>query len=86
MTISELIEVLQEQQEHLGPDVEVRIMEQPAWPFEYEVEGVVSRSEIRERRDPADDELDDEPEDKEPETVFILEGRQLCYGNKDAWE
>ena len=43
MTISELIEVLQEQQEHLGPDVEVRIMEQPNWPFEYEVDGVISQ-------------------------------------------
>lgn len=82
MTISELIELLQEQQRHVGEDVEVRIMEQPNWPFEHDVEGVISRSEINQRKDPADD----DPEDNEPETVFITEGRQLCYGNKDAWE
>lgn len=82
MTISEMIAQLEEQLENEG-DIEVRIMSQPNWPFEYEIEGLISRKEIAERNyDPADD----EPEDKEPSCVFVLEGRQVCYGNKDAWE
>lgn len=82
MKVSEMIAQLEEQLENEG-DIEVRIMSQPNWPFEYEIEGLVSSKEIAERtNDPADD----EPEDREPPRVFVLEGRQVCYGNKDAWE
>ena len=37
MTAAELIELL----EGVDPDTEVRLAEQPSWPFEYSVSGVV---------------------------------------------
>ena len=77
MQLSELIEDLQNRMEYLG-DVEVRIMSQENWPFENEVRGTVAQSDM------IDLDEDEETEPKE-EMVFIVEGRQICYGNKDAW-
>ena len=77
MQLSELIEDLQNRMEYLG-DVEVRIMSQENWPFENEVRGIVLQTEMQ------DLDEDEETEPKE-EMVFIVEGRQICYGNKDAW-
>ncbi|NLT34283.1 MAG: hypothetical protein GXX83_00050 [Gaiellales bacterium] len=37
MTAADLIELL----EGVDPDTEVRIAEQPSWPFEYDISGVV---------------------------------------------
>lgn len=71
MKVIDLIEMLQDYDE----DAEVFIMEQPNWPFEYSVIGVISRSEFEK----------DEEDDKDSNDVFILEGRQLRYGNKNAW-
>jgi hypothetical protein len=71
MNVRDLIEMLQDYDE----DAEVFIMEQPNWPFEYSVIGVISRSEFEK----------DEEDDKDSNDVFILEGRQLRYGNKNAW-
>ena len=41
MTASELIELL----EDLDPDTEVRIAQQPSWPFEYTIDALVGASE-----------------------------------------
>jgi hypothetical protein len=71
MNVRDLIEMLQDYDE----DAEVFIMEQPNWPFEYSVIGVISRSEFEK----------DEDNDKDSNDVFLLEGRQLRYGNKNAW-
>jgi len=70
MTVQELIYELQQ----FDQDAEVRLAEQPSWPFEYSINGIVSRTEA---------------EDGEPypnEIVFILEGEQLKYADKDLWE
>lgn len=42
MTVGSLIEELQQYDE----DMPVLLMQQPSWPFEYSLDGVVSRSEI----------------------------------------
>ncbi len=87
MMIHELIERLEKLREVHGPDCEVRLMTQPTWPFETAIGGIVSSEEIHradaERCRPfyAIDDDDDAP----PEVVFILEGTQLGYGSKSAW-
>lgn len=83
MTISELIERLEEYRDELG-DVEVRLMTQSNWPFENGIVGLASGAEINaaaEEEDPEDDgDVDDD------DVVYIVEGQQLCYGTKRAWE
>lgn len=78
MTVGELIGIL----ERYDEDLDVLIVSQPSWPFEYSIDGIVARSEIFEERD----EYDEEEEDKEDDCVFICEGNQLRYGRKAAWD
>jgi len=83
MKVKELIDILEEQ----DPDAEVLIMSQQNWPFENGVYGVTVRSEM---------DGDDEDEDGADTTaardgratndVFIVEGSQLRYGSKTAWD
>ena len=80
MTINRLIELLEEARE-LSPEggsTKVRFMSQPEWPFEYSIRGVALKSECQE-------ESDSVPEDEE-EIVYLVEGQQLGYGNKAAWD
>lgn len=79
MKVHELIALL----EQYEPDADVLIMSQPSWPFEYDIDGVVERREIMSEDD--DDEIDVSGRDGMPSDVFILEGSQLRYGNKNAW-
>ena len=81
MTVGELIELL----EQYDRDANVLIMEQPNWPFEYAIEGVISREEVMDmsREEDGDDVIPRDGEEKSD--VFILEGTQLRYGSKDAW-
>lgn len=89
MTVAELIELLGR---HDG-DMEVRIMNQPSWPFELSIAGVCSSEWLGDeesgkpyRPGKGDgsfgrvDDLDAHP------VLFIVEGRQLAYGSKDAWD
>jgi len=80
ITVGELIELL----EQYDRDAQVLLMEQPSWPFEYSIRGVVSREEIV-NQEPDEDraELGD---GEEINDVFILEGTQLRYGTKKAWD
>ena len=83
MTVAELIEELQQFDEEL----EVRLMEQPGWPFEYSIKGVTDRHaiaavEMEEGEASGDPGVEDK---KSTNTVFILEGNQLCYGSGAAW-
>lgn len=80
MTLDELIEQLREHRDNLGGDVEVRLMTQPNWPFENTVAGVVSSAEINEQ-----DELDDSDVESDS-VIYIVEGTQLGYGSKRAWQ
>ena len=82
MTVQDLIDRLIEYRDVLGGDTEVRTMQQPSWPFEYSIEGLVSTDEMRSEDDDTDDSDDSEAETK----VFILEGTQLCYGSRSAWD
>jgi hypothetical protein len=67
MTVAELIEVLQ----YMDQDAEVRLAQQPNYPFEYSVDNVVQIEA------PAEDE-DGEDEDAE-QIVYISDGSQLDY-------
>jgi len=88
MKVSELIELLEEQ----DPDAEVLVMMQENWPFECALAGVTTREEMlradREDRD-EDDEDDEEPRLESgtaKSDVFLVEGQQLRYGSKTAWQ
>ena len=80
MTINEMIERLEEYQQEIGGDAEVRLMTQSNWPFEYGIAGLASREEIN----AAVDEVANEYPANE-RILFIVEGQQLCYGQKEAW-
>lgn len=83
MTISELIERLEEYRDELG-DVEVRLMTQSNWPFENGIVGLASGAEINAAID--DDDPEDDGDVDDDDVVYIVEGQQLCYGTKRAWE
>ena len=86
MKVHELIEILEE----LDPDASVYVMSQQSWPFEVAIHGVAVREDFTEP------DLDDEPHEGDRWTasegalpgsdVFIVEGGQLRYGSKDAWD
>ena len=80
MTLNELIERLEEYRDELGEDAEVRLMTQQNWPFENSITGLVSGAEIN----AADD--DDDADVETDAVVYIVEGTQLGYGSKRAWE
>lgn len=82
MTLDELISRLEEYREDLGGETEVRLMSQQNWPFENSITGLCSGQEINDARD---DEEDDEDVEAE-KVVYVVEGQQLCYGSKRAWE
>lgn len=86
MKVAELIEMLQE----CDPDANVLLMTQRGYPFEWSINGLA----VREDFDSADEPDEDGDENygtnfesmmKLGNDVFLLEGRQLCYGDKDAW-
>ena len=82
MTVRELIEYL----EQFDEDAQVLIMEQPSWPFEYSIDGVITREELIERRKEEDDGTAEELGYGMDKTdVFLVEGTQLRYGDKNAW-
>ena len=89
MTLSDLIERLEELRSELGDNVEVRLMTQQNYPFENELAGATCLRDIREREVVESDD-DENPErfdaDGDPaEVVYLLEGRQLGYGTQTAW-
>jgi hypothetical protein len=94
MTLGDLMERLQEAVEAYGEDVEVRLMTQPNYPFEWSVAGVASLEDINANEDEDEDAGGFRPAGKygfndgpRPENVlYILEGRQLGYGTKTAWD
>jgi len=75
MTVGELIERL----EDLDPNAEVRLMTQRHDPMESHVRGVCDNVELFEEDANADyKELD--------LIVYIVEGEQIGYGRKAAWQ
>lgn len=80
MKIRDLLELLEDVIEQAGPDAEVRLMTQQHYPFENEVRGVCTGGDINEGEDPEDGDVVDE------QVVYIVEGEQLGYGSKRAWD
>ena len=77
MKVHELIEALEDMDD---PEAQVFIMSQKSWPFEYSIHSVLQRSDFE--GEPAGD---IEETDTSSLDVLILEGKQLRYGNKEAW-
>ena len=71
MTVRELIETLEDFEEAHGEDTEVRLLTQPTWPLEYEIDSVkISAEEDEELGEPI---------------LFLLEGKQIGYG-MNLWD
>ena len=87
MKVRELIQILEE----LEPEASVYVMSQQSWPFEVAIHGVAVRQDFTEA-DPGAEPHDDADrwnasgEALPMNDVFIVEGGQLRYGNKDAWD
>jgi hypothetical protein len=86
MKVHQLIAILEEQ----DGDAEVFIMSQETWPFEVALHGVAIRVDM-EDGDEDDEEGDDDAagarvEGTSSNDVFLVEGRQLRYGSKTAWD
>jgi hypothetical protein len=87
MTVGELKKLLDEH----PSDQEVVILEQPAWPFEHAVAGVTSvdhiNVELRNEDPPAQLETPTglNGSDVPDQRVFIVAGRQLCYGHTEVF-
>jgi hypothetical protein len=85
MTINDLIERLEEYRDLHGEDCEVRLMTQQNWPFENAITGLVSGAEINDT-DGDDNEDTDDEDVNEDAVIYIVEGTQLGYGSKRAWD
>ncbi|TWU38574.1 hypothetical protein [Novipirellula artificiosorum] len=86
MKIGELIELLAEYQDEHGEDCEVRLMTQENWPFENRIAGVTSGAEMNEASEDDPSEYFDDQDVADDAMVYIVEGGQICYGSKRAWE
>ncbi len=84
MTINELIERLEEYRDEIGGDAEVRLMTQQNWPFENTICGLASGVEINDES--YDEEPDDDGDVDQDAILYIVEGSQLGYGTKRAWD
>ena len=92
MKVHELIAIL----EDMDPDADVYLMSQESWPFEHSIVGVCQREDFTEADPDADAEAEPPPADGDRwaapgsslpmNDVFIVEGRQLRYGSKAAWD
>lgn len=95
MTIETLITLLEEIAS-INPGIEVRLMTQSQWPFENAIQGVTTTSAMDEDELEAErarreveglptEHLPNEPEPAKEEILYLVEGRQLGYGRKAAW-
>lgn len=84
MTINELIERLEEYRDEIGGDAEIRLMTQQNWPFENTIYGLASGVEINGESD--EDDPDDDGDVDDDAILYIVEGSQLGYGTKRAWD
>jgi hypothetical protein len=88
MTIDELLEYVEHYRDEIGGDAEVRLMTQQNWPMEYTICGLASQDEMDEQieDDGEEEEVPEETEGDAEPVLFIVEGRQLGYGSKRAWD
>lgn len=71
MTLSDLINALEELRELHGEDVEVRLAQQPSWPFEYGLSEIVALDMHADEREEIDEFLGEAVED----TDDVVEAR-----------
>lgn len=84
MTIDEMIERLEEYRDEFGGEAKVLLMTQQNWPFENSICGLASGAEINDQADEVD--LEDDGDVEADAVVYIVEGGQLGYGTKRAWD
>jgi hypothetical protein len=85
MTVRELIAILSQK----DPDANVLVMMQPSYPFECAFAGVAVRGDFQGVGDVYEhgrDDADPWPGGERANDVFLLEGSQIRYGSKQAWE
>jgi hypothetical protein len=80
MTIDDLISRLEECRDEFGGEAEVRLMTQQNWPFENAIHGVTSGREINGESEDDDDDVANDA------MIYLVEGRQIAYGSKRAWD
>ena len=85
MTIDELIARLEDYRDEIGGDAEVRLMTQQNWPLENTICGLASGAEINDF-DEDDEDGDDDDDATDDSVLYIVEGQQLGYGTKRAWD
>ena len=86
MTLGQLISLLEEYRDEHGEDCEVRLMTQQNWPFENRIAGLTSGAEMNEASEEDASEFFDDQDVADDAMVYIVEGGQICYGSKRAWE
>jgi hypothetical protein len=82
MTIDEMILRLEEYKYEFGGDTEIKLMTQESWPFENRIKGLCSHQELIDVAESDSEEATEETED----CIYIVEGGQIAYGSKLAWE
>lgn len=85
--IATLIAILEDMRAQHGDETLVRIMSQENYPFEHGIAGVVDSTEFGDNSDDPDDYRPEDltSEGEVPICVYIVEGSQIGYGNRDAW-
>ena len=86
MNLDTLIEILTDYRDELGGDAEVRLMTQQQWPFENRICGLTSGQEMKDASDGDEDYESYDSAVAEDAVVYIVEGGQIGYGSKRAWE
>ena len=81
MKLKDLTGLLERYEAEVGGEVEVRLMTQMQYPFEHALSGVTDTCAILDFTGKAPDTIA-----AEENIVYIVEGSQLGYGKKDAWE
>ncbi len=79
MKVKDLIAMLQ----NFDGEADVRTMAQPKWPFEYSIRGVVARHQFSDVEE--HDKSSDHGGERNGNDMFLLEGVQVRYGAKAAW-
>jgi len=87
MTKGELLEILEDFEDYQ----EVRLMTQPSWPFESSIKSVVAYGPGTSEFGPDEVEFPQDEDDFTPaanpegKVIYLVEGSQLGYGTKEAW-
>jgi hypothetical protein len=82
MTIDELIARLEDYRDEIGGEAEVRLITQQNWPFENTICGLASGAEIND----FDEDEEDGNDATDDSVLYIVEGQQIGYGTKRAWD